>query len=652
MLVLLILMPFTPALGAAPLPFVPFTVQDIVNPATGQPCHPGETLTFPSDDGSAFSGSVDDLVASLNERERQYNQQGISLRQPGNIVHDYPGDPELLAAQLLTDLHLSVTAMKNKVKPAVTACESLALPELGLNPRTGKVYATDDPIPVEPGVVLTATQFVGRVNNIQQVLCTLGYSFLGELGGAAAIAGLGDGAAALVAKRDDLLAALGISRFDSKVDWQPLAAIKSYKDLKENVQSLAEARQTPSPAQLASLRQKADAVLPADLQIPDLPNIPAPIPPRRTDLDLKKRKDWSGFNEGDPSRFSAYASAYYEIRGSESQEDASAEVKAGVFVLGNEINALYGYGDLYAGPDEVHGKLMLRAFGQDLFAPLEFKDAVKYQVSDRKHFHYAQELSYNQQLFIGPIPVTITAGANTEVYVGWELALLTTELNGTLTPGGDASAFVRGGVGAGGFLSVGAEGSVLLLDLSPVLSGSAGVRFDPSGVPFLRMGLNADMQLAALDGQADAFAEYPVPRFGLPPWTTKRSTLELCHWAGIHERQKIFNWGLELTPYGASLSGDLLDQTDRDETRHLQDLLTLDQRRQALATLEGQVDAKEHDAFAAIDGDLGSEGNRKISGAVESLQEAGTLAKGERDGYRGVLVAFLGGHGGAADVKD
>ena len=34
----------------------------------------------------------------------------------------------------------------------------------------------------------------------------------------------------------------------------------------------------------------------------------------RRELAVKKRKDWTGLNQGDPSRFSAYATAYYDPR--------------------------------------------------------------------------------------------------------------------------------------------------------------------------------------------------------------------------------------------------------------------------------------------------------------------------------------------------
>lgn len=588
-----------------PVEFKAFELSDLKDPETGLPLYPGDLVRFRVEGEIKLTLLAEEYLALMNDLEQEAARQGQSLRDDGDLVLSYLQDPRKLDVQRLQSLKLRVDGLIDKVKAAIRDCDLLTVAQLGVNIDTSLPFRDDDLVEVEAGIALRAQDLVARLNEQQRTLCELGYSLFEDLEGDLS-------PRRVLEARSKLLRELGISRYHAVFDWQTLQEVKSFVDMAAEVNDLLRRRELPSPERLEELRRQVNAELPPELELPPLPNIPSPSPPRRMDLALKKRKEWPGVYEGDPSRFNAHAGAFYEIRGSETAQEATAEGKAGLYVLGNEVNVLHGFGQFFAGTSEVRGKFFLRMLGQDVTDPLDVHHSLSYTKSDPRAFYREWRFEYSQSFMAGPVPVVVSAGALAEVALGYELGLALLELQGKLLPSAAGSAFVRGGVGVGGFLSAGAEGSVDILRFTPTLSGSAGVRFDSAGVPFLRLGLNSDLVMSALSGSVAAYAEYPAPRVGIPPWKRKRATHEIFRFDGLRWNQKIMNWGMEVNPFGATLTGDLLDQTDREETQALQGAIDLQQRSEALSSLEQTVAQKERDSFAHILGDLGSSASASV----------------------------------------
>ncbi|WP_437755723.1 hypothetical protein [Sorangium sp. So ce1389] len=626
--------------NAPPTPFVPFQLSDLKNPQTGFPLQPGEAVRIEVGGDVYFEGQAEDFLARINDLERKYCLLGVSLRQEGDVLHVAAQDASKLNAQFLNDLGIG-DLIQSRVKEPIRGCKLLDIAHLGARPGTGRPFESGDRVEIERGMTLTARQFVARINNQEKVLCSLGYSIFHELGGPTGLTSVADPVQWLKRKRDEIITHLGISRLNPKFDWQTIDDVKSYEEIAAEVDRVLAARKTPSPEQLHELTKQSTAELGPEFQIPDFPDIPVPVAPRRMDLALTKRKDWAGINEGSRDTLNVYANAWYEIRGSEREEEAIAEGKAGFYVLGKEINALRGYASFYAGPAEVRAHAEFRALGHDIFPPLDIAGKVSHKESVPRLFSWSFDESSVSTFFIGPIPLSVTIGARANVFLGYEVALATTEVNASVLPGADAQGYIDAGVGFGGFLSAGAGGEVDLLHLSPTLAGNVGMRFDGEGVPFLRLGLNSDLVYSALNGRVYAYAEYPVPRFGLPPWKVKKSTLDIFSWPGFTGNYKIMNWGMDLSPFGVHLSGDLVDQTDREETRHLQQIIDIEQRKQALHNLEVDVIRKEREAFQAVMADLDGPSNRDASLQVATVGARRSDAYAARARYREQLLQFI-----------
>jgi len=630
----------TPAvIGArSAIPFVPFTTTDLIDPATGTPYDAGAIVRFRDEEGRVlFEGARDAVLAELNASEKHYSALGRSLREGGTLsVHGYPTDAAALAQQVLTSLKLP-SALASRVGAPVANCPNFTLASLGVNPKTSRVFLASD-VPVLPeGSELTAGAFIKRINEQQKVLCSLGFDLLGAGGTDLGLTGL-------LARRDAVLADLGISRFHATFALQELMESKSLSEVGEEISKAIENKEIPGPSRIFDLARENGVSLPVppELSIPDLPDIPMPVPPKRKELALKKRKVWNGLDEGDRDLVNIYANAVFEIRGDERQESADVEGRAGTFLLGKQIELLYGFASFYAGPDKVKGEMELKALGQDLFPPKRFEERVSYTFGDPKALSYDFDESISQTVMVGPIPITVTAGARAGVYLGYEVGLGATLLRASVVPGARADAYARGGVNLF-IVSAGVGCELLLLNVSPSLGGDAGVNFDAEGLPFLHLGLNSDLNYSALDGRFYAYAEYPVPRFGLPPWKMTRSDLDIFSWRGFHESYRIMNWAMDISHKGVFMKGDLLDQTDREEAASVQSAITLEQRKQALAEMERNVHAKERATFEAIVTDLRSDAQARLPGLVATLDEAQRAASTQKDAYRAELIRFTAG---------
>lgn len=625
------------------IPFQAFHIEELINPETGIRYRLDELITLRIENKIYFQGSGAQFLESLNKTEAHLNKQGATLRQEGVICTEkLVTDPDYLNSQFLNDLKLNASILKDKLRPALPSCESITIDHLGINLATQRLFSAEDMVEINNGVRLKASQLVARINEQQQVLCPLGYSLFEEMGGANnLLADPSNAFSKILSARENIITNLRISDFHPRFNMSALAQTKDYATIAEEARKLVEARQIPGPEQLQALRDRIPRESIPQIQIPDLPNIPSSNPPRRLNLALKKRKDWTGINEGDRSLLNVYANAYYEIRGSETEQEASAAAKVGIFIFANEINALYGHASFFAGPTQVSGSVKMSALGQDIFPEKTFSEANIYSKSEPKVFNWDFDKSYGYQFTIGIIPVFVTAGARANISVGYEVALLTTNLSGSVIPHADAAGYAEGGVGVAHLVSGGAGAELMIININPKLTGEAGILFDPNGTPFLKMGLTSFVDYSALNGRVYAFAEWPEPRLNrFPPYKIKRLEKDLFSWPGFYGHHTIMNWSIKLSPFGVTMGGDLIDQSDREETAHLKEVVDLEQRKQALHALDAQVAATERAAFLAIQNDDQSPANTTLPADHILLMDAETQSRRTRLQYIEDLIIF------------
>ena len=599
--------------GLPAIPFKAFNLQEVCKEYSGENCVarylPNEAVRIVRSvviDGITsekiiFQGTGSGYVDYLNDKEKYFNQLGRSLREEVTdfITQKVPVDLDGLRTQLLNTIKANAGEVLEFVLPAVELCT--LIPEL---PLAQVSFQTDD------GSLIAAEQIRGKINDSQRILCALGYDALKDMD----FSFVGDAKSLLslaIESQNKIIVRMGLSRYMDVFNLTSFENLKGFGAIVDIVNDIISGKEIPGPAQVKAAADAINAILPDAINIPSLPVIPSPTPPQRIKLAMKKRKEWPGFNAGNRSLVAIGSSAYVEIDGDERRQLMKAEGKASVYLLGNELNVVYGYGDFYAGPDKVATYLRLTAFGMNLFPPIDESVSVKWVKEDPAALKFDRDVGYSQTFMIGPIPIAIKVGVNVGIGLGYKVGLETTQVIAEVRPAAHALGYAQAGIGFAGFLSAGAGAEITVMNLSVPLSASLGVRFDEVGFPFMALNINADVSIRYLDGRIYAYVEYPVPDCCFPPWTIKKEIIDIYRFAGFGVSHKIMNWGIEIGRQGAVLRGDLVDQSDREETAQLQQAIRIDERRREMAKYQEVVQKKTRETFEGILSDLGSQANQE-----------------------------------------
>ena len=611
----------------APRTMIPFTLDELCKTPSGTVCAEGyrpdekvrfaetKVVDFVVRETVYFEGTATEFLRYLNDKETVLTNLGYSLRDEADNLafRKIPVNVQEMRAGLLKALNTFAPNLIDKVKEPLIgeACPQIPAEYIDKVPEK---YAEK----YKEKIVLVKDA-LANLNGVQEGLCAIGYSMFDVIG-----SDPGGEPNEFVKKaiqyKDELIEKLGLSEYIDLLNEETFAKIKSYYDIAKDIDALIKAKQFPGPEQIYDLQTKLNKELPANLQIPEVPNIPVPVPTKPKNLIVKKKKSWPGFVFGQRDRISVESGAWAEIAGSETSQAMTAAGDVTFYIFARPINALGGYGYLLASPDVNKAELTFKALGQDVFPAKKeaSKSTLKKDMPDL--FSYNFDKAYSQQFMIGPVPVNVKAGARANVGLGYRAGLEMTRLIGAVVPRASAAAYAEGAIGVGGFLSAGAGAELTLLELSVPLTAESGYRFDEVGYPYLGLRINAEAGYEYLNGRIYAFAEYPIPRLAIPPYKVKRETLDIFTFKGAKVKHKIFSWSLDFGRQGAKLGGDLTDQLDKAESDKLDEAIILDQKKQAVADLETSINLKGRDIFIGIANDAGTEANIKASQQSKEVQ--------------------------------
>ena len=608
------------ATQSKPIPFVPFRVEEFCkhyfnNECTAYYRHRDEEITdksmltaFSSEGthkGSQSIRTIGEYVDHLNAMEKIHNLSGETLRAKDHSADEeqahafhLPTDRERLKSQLLETLRVNTAAMLSGTLglDPNASCPLLPVPEG--NPESNRWMQTK--INMKGILDLPYDDVIRRFNEQQQVLCSLGLNLFADLDLNKRIR-----PAQLIKKimaiRDQIIENYDLSEYSTVFSMETVTKIESAVNITKTIQDIIEAKQFPSNEQLMDLRKDLNALLPDDYDIPDIPNFGPPVPPSRRKYELKKRKDWSGFNYGKRSIVATYAQAALDITGSEDVQNFTASGSAGLYILNNPFNVIGGYAEASAGPEQVYFEVNFQSFGQKIYAPKRVEGSVRIEDSKPNAWHLPKlDKSYRQYFTVGPVPIKVTLGAYIDIGVGYEYGIYNTQVKASVIPYAKAAGYAHAEAGIPEILTIGAGFEMTIIDARIPLTAYAAIKFDEVGYPFLSLGLDGRVQYQLVNGKVYAFVKYLVPRLGLPPWKRKTSTYELFKWSGYSGDQKIMNWQLELGRNGTRLEGDLLDQTDREEEQALANAVLLDNRRRAVYEYHKTVQDKLTRIFTGI----------------------------------------------------
>ena len=618
--------------AATPIDFVPFTLADLIDPATRLTCQTDTSLRIEHAGVTYFDGPAHVLLDTLNATEALYNTQGQSLRRADNpdilqLFHDAAA----LQSQAVAGLRIRL-AGATFIQPALRDCPQVTLADLGINPRRGAPYQDTDALSLTGGVVLPTADWLMRINDEQRMLCAIGASLFADGSLPQEVDGIMD-------RRTATLERLGLSSFHPVFSMQTMPRLRTAAQIADDVHAATVLRSTPRQQILAVAADAVAANSPATgpatptgtpaaaaLQTDTAAGTTPRAPPT-----LHKRKEWQGFTLGQRNRFAVSADASVDVRGSATEQGLRVQGQAHVVVMGHDMQVLQGQADIATSAQRLHGEAWLRSMGHDI-ARRQFDTQDSYEVSDVELAAYGFDVSTSQSFMIGAIPVSVGAGTRGKARLTWDVGAAPQQAEASVHPHVRADAYVSGGVGPAAFGSAGAEGSVLLLAFGPVLQARSRVAYDDNAAVVVSGSINAEAQYDALSGALSAFVELPLPTAGWPPFAPKRCHAQIFKWPGFHGAPKIMNWGMQVTPLTVQLYGDLLDQTDWHEMRTLQASQQLQARAQALAAAGTHVTQREQTVLTAIAADLAEPAQQTFNvDTVKLLQKADTALLQQRD---------------------
>lgn len=609
----------------APRPFTPFTLDEICKTSSGTICveqyRPDEIVRFAEKkvvdfvvrEVVYFQGPASEYVRYLNDKEQTLTNLGYSLRDEADDLQfrKIPVDVQEMRANLLKSLNTFAPQLVGIVKEPLVgeACPAVPVDYIDSIPEKFALKFKDK--------IEVLRDALNGLNGAQDVFCAIGYNLF-ESVGSDPDEEPSEFVTKVIEYKDKLIEKLGLSPYMDQLNPETFGKIKAYYEIAKDINDLIQAKQFPGPEQIYDLQAKLNKELPANLKIPEVPNIPVPVPVKPENLNVKKRKSWPGFVFGERNRVSVESGAWAEIAGNETTQAMTAAGDVTFYIFARPINALGGYGFLLASPEVNKAELTFKVLGQNVFEPMkeESRTALTKDIPDV--FVYDFDKGYTQQFMIGPVPVNVKAGARAKVGLGYRAGIEMTRLIGAVVPYASAAGYAEAAVGVDGVLSGGAGAELTLLDLKMPLTGEAGYRFDEVGYPYLGLRINAEAGYEYLNGRIYAYAEYPVPRAAIPPWKIKKDSLDIFTFKGTKVKHKILSWSLDYGRQGAKLGGDLLDQADKAESDKLDQAILLEQRKQAIADLETSVNVRARDIFVGIAADLNSEAH--IKAAQQSIE--------------------------------
>lgn len=489
--------------------FVELNLGDLVDEALGETLKPDQVVAIDIN-GTEMVLTAGELLDKLNAIEKRLSEVGASLRDAStNLKITAVPNPDVWLRELRREVGFSLDSVTKNYQFGLSSCPELSIASLGVNPLNGQPWAGDDLIALDGQKKIKIKDLVPRLNNEQKDLCQLGLSLLDG-----AVPGTADYLAQLLAKRVDILAQLEVSPGSALYEVASWAKTIDLAEVHQQFEELKAAAQDPSPQRLYHLAQKASKQLPPELAIPDLPTIPAPHVAKRTDLRLKKRYDWPGFNIGSRDIAGAYAGAWAELRSGRAAEAADAptneqalqgEANVGLYLLNEEVNLLGATLDSQMNPANAYATVKTCYLGVCKNRTAGIQD-FGIKEGDPELLAKNWEKAYSQQLMVGIVPVVIRAGGRFSAKLGWSLGMNLLAVQGGLDGLVSASAIGEAAVGIQDFVEAGCGGEITIVRDQIKINGNAEVKFYGDGQPLIKASLVGDNSLDSLDGRIYAYA--------------------------------------------------------------------------------------------------------------------------------------------------
>jgi len=270
--------------------------------------------------------------------------------------------------------------------------------------------------------------------------------------------------------------------------------------------------------------------------------------PACTNVDESRSWSW---NVGDKGKFNAYVNGMLSLTGqackppdmkqfkqNKTHFKLGAEGKAGgyVFGVGGDILRLTGSMEGDQSTQHVSANLSAFVMGQNVYH-LTKQATGHWGIDDS--VSKGVDFSTSFTVPVGPIPVSVTLGAQGSAGLSYSLNLNPMDASASAGPFVHTSVYGQGGVGVPHVLSGGLGVSMTLVDWDAQLGVTGGVGWFWGFL--LNHELYGQVTLSMLDGKVYAYVEVGHPCFDLPPWCTSKYSTNLWSWDGYHYNSVVFH---------------------------------------------------------------------------------------------------------------
>ncbi len=502
-------------------------------------------------------------------------------------------DIQTLLKQVSRDLGVNLSKVGKPIHP----CPLINMDQIAtdISERVSKHERIK--VKVREGLTVPLNRYVEKINEQQRFLCAIGFDLLKEINLNELVP-----VAELEKWKKHLMQKLNISKYHRMFDDSYAAKILSNEDVQSMIFDYAENGKVPSTEKLLELGMKYAPEIENvcmeefGIELPEISLKPTPVAPeRRKDLNLLKKKTWPGINLGNRKVFGAYANAWLEVRGQTYGQQIVGVGRAGLYIINNDLNAVYAEANLETSISHApKGHLKFTVLGYDFLNEKIEAEAVEDVDSALKGGDEEKEEideSYKQTFMVGPIPFSVAVGGKGSQAFYYQHNLVTMRANGDVGTKSFTAGYAMASIGISGLLSGGVEGQITLIQSNAKVTGAATFLLNSQNIPELTLGLEGNEHHSALGGRIFLFAEYPVPRWGIPPWKTKKSTYDIWNSKGFAANMTIIDYKIRVTPDRVKVDGSLVDQADIREAQVRQQKIDEEKRKmqetkEAVAELE------------------------------------------------------------------
>jgi hypothetical protein len=373
--------------------------------------------------------------------------------------------------------------------------KAFAIDELN-DPSTGKKLTSTDKITFKDRSTISATEYLDQINKLEKEFNALGYSLRGE-------------SETVVLQQatvpESELESQASTLRSSIVSSAKFAPMRTRSYTGEKVGTSKVKTMPSSGSSIISPRDPASGDVKRSASASTSSASKSSPTATVTTTYTSKEKSWDSKVLGKKELFGVNLTADAKLEGRSDKYYASIAGAAKLYVLSNSFDAISASASatspLKDGVD-AEIKLNINVLGANVYNYSQSKD-VTWSISDSKGKSF--DKGYSFDCTIGPIPVSVTLGAEGSAYYNYELGIMPTKAYGEAGMTVEAKAYGQAGVGVK-YINAGVGTEFVIISYNNTVNGA--IEVDLAGeTPSFEQDFSLCHSLTALDGSVYAYVK-------------------------------------------------------------------------------------------------------------------------------------------------